>query len=655
MARTTRSGVRWTLGVGLLIAACAVLNLSRPFAVIAQGRSEDEWRDPFGDAHSTRYSPLSQISKENVSQLHVAWRVPAADHAVQQAGGQSGRYEETPIFVGGTVYTVSPLGVVAALDPATGRERWKYDPQGYKAGAGGNLGFIQRGLAYWTDGPNERLFVATADSYLHSIDAKTGRPDTAFGDGGKVDTLSGVRDTVRGRNIAPRGRPLIAGSVIVVGFSITDTITEKRMPPGDIPAYDVRTGKRLWTFHTVPRTGEPGRETWLDGSAEYSGNTNAWAAMTYDDALDYIYIATSTPTSDWYGGHRPGNTLFAETLICVRAKTGKRVWHFQAVHHGIWDYDFPTAPMLGDITVHGRTIKAVMQVSKQGFTYVFDRKSGRPVWPIVERPVPQSTIPGERTSATQPFPTKPDPFELQGSTEENLIDFTPELRQRAREHLSHFDHGPIFTPPSERGALYLPGNWGGANWGGAAFDPETKMLYVGSQTTPFQIGFKPADPEKSSLRYQLSIDPEQRKWLTMDGLPLFRPPYSRVTALDMNTGDRAWTAPLGDGPRDHPLLKGLKVPRLGEVLDFAPASGVLVTKTLVFANIARGTVQAQKPGRNPILYAFDKQSGACVHEVIVDGVGASAPPMTYSYQGRQYLLMATGFGEGAELIALTVR
>ena len=295
--------------------------------------------------------------------------------------------------------------------------------------------------------------------------------------------------------------PVICRDVVVVGSSISDGPQFKEAPRGDVQAFDVRTGKPAWIFHAIPQEGEFGNDTWEDDSWKYTGNANVWTLMSADEELGYVYLPMSTPTNDWYGGHRLGDDLFAECLVCVEAKTGKRVWHFQTVHHGLWDYDLPGAPVLCDIKVDGKPIKAVAQITKTGFTFVFDRATGKPVWPIEERPVPQSTVPGEKTSPTQPFPTKPAPYERQGSTEDNLIDFTPELRAEAKEILDEYDHGPLFTPPTERGTINLPGWAGGANWWGAAFDPDTGLFYVPSITSPITVKLNKPDPERSNLRF----------------------------------------------------------------------------------------------------------------------------------------------------------
>ena len=459
---------RATAELPLPLALLTVILISSPFPSAqtgtAGGLSRGEWIDYAGDAYGMKYSPLALITPQNVGQLEVAWRWPSADQDLQKSNPllRASRYEDTPLMVNGVLYTATPLGLIAALDPATGHARWVYDPKSYVAGRHGNAGFKTRGLAYWTDGSEERVLLGTNDAYLVSVDAKAGLPDPKFGVGGKVDITVGIRDARRAFNISAR-RALIAGNIAVVASSILDPTTTKEAPPGYVHAFDVRSGTLLWTFHTVPRPGEFGSDTWLDNSAEYTGNTNVWAGMAYDPELDYLYLRTSTPTNDWYGGHRPGDNLFAESLVCVEAKTGKRVWHFQAVHHGLWDYDFPSHPTLGDVTVNGQRIKAVMQISKQNWVYAFDRRTGRPLWPIEERLVEQSTVPGERTARTQPFPTKPASYDLQGATEENLIDFTPELKKRALAQLQTFKHGPLFTPPSEQGTLVVPGPLGGAN------------------------------------------------------------------------------------------------------------------------------------------------------------------------------------------------
>lgn len=630
-----------------------------------RGPQNGEWPEYAGDTYGLKYSPLDQINRSNIHDLEVAWRWASADRDIQirNPALRATRNEDTPLMIKGVVYTVTPLGMVAALDAATGQQKWLYDPEVYKNGKPGNSGFIHRGLAYWTDGRAERLLHGTNDAYLISIDVKTGRPDSRFGTGGRIDLTEGIPRAVRTTILAGR-RPLIAGDVAVVGNAILDPTRTKEMPPGYVQAFDVRTGRRLWTFHTVPKPGEVGYDTWEGDSAEYSGNSNVWTGMTYDPELGYVYMPVSGPTGESYGGHRLGNNLFSQSLVCVEAKTGRRVWHFQIEHHGLWDYDLPAHPILGDITVEGRRIKAVIQLTKQGFTFAFDRRTGAPVWPIEERPVPQSTVPGERTSPTQPFPTRPPAFTLQGSVEENLIDFTPELRKQALENLKQFVHGPIYTPPSEKGTLFLPGLFGGANWGGGAFDPDTGILYVPSRMTPTVYRVGPGDPKATNFRYTAGGSPggPNPNLVTIQGLSIFKPPYSKLTAIDMNKGEILWDTTLGNGPRYHPLLQGLNPPPLG---DFITRLGVLVTRSLVFVNaqrlesLGRYTPPPWKEWGDPdmdrkLIYVLDKQTGDMLREIELDGLSA-AIPATYMVNGKQYIIVATGGGEESEVVALTLR
>ena len=655
------TGLAGTLVLVLVpaVAGPVLLRAQRP-----ERGGHTEWRYFGGDAHATKYSPLNQITKDNVSRLRIAWRWPSPDRAIegQNPLWRPTKYEDTPLAVNGTLYTVTSLGLIAALDPATGRTRWTYDPESYKAlnTRPANGIYSNRGMAYWTDGKAERLFIGTVDAYLLSIDTRTGKPDPSFGQNGRVDLTEFVRNAIRGTNFVAR-RPMVAGDVVVVGSNQSESGRRTdSSPPGYLQAFDVRSGKRRWTFHTVPRAGEAGYDTWLDGSAEFGGNANVWTGMTYDADLDYLYFVSSTPNIDFYGGHRPGDNLFAESLVCVEARTGKRVWHFQAVHHGLWDYDLPADPVLGDVTVDGRRIKAVIAVSKQAFVYAFDRRTGTPLWPIEERPVPQSSVPGERTSPTQPFPTKPPPFDRQGTTEESLIDFTPELRKQALERLETFEHGPLFTPPSVKGTVFLPGVWGGARWGGGAFDPETGWLFVPSVMIPSISRLAPGDPAQTDIRYRGGGGGTSPN-LHIEGLSIFKPPYSRVTAIDMNRGEHRWMAPLGDGPVNHPLLRDLKLAPLGNATQHGH---VLLTKTLLFVSVTYLTSPGDvaRPAwadwgdpdlLRKLLYVFEKESGRLVRVVELDNAGA-AQPMTYLHGGKQYIVVATGASKNAELVALAL-
>lgn len=656
-----------TRGLTVVLVLGAALAVAAPLSIGVHrdgSGTRTDWPYFGGDAHATKYSPLDQITKDNIRTLQVAWRWPSPDRAIegQNLLWRPTKYEDTPLVVNGTLYTVTSLGLIAALDPGTGQTRWVYDPESYKAISTrpANGIYSNRGMAYWSNGKTERLFLGTVDAQLLAVDVKTGKADPSFGQNGRVDLAEHVRNAVRGRNFVGR-RPLVAGDVVVVGSNQAEFGTRTdSAPPGYVQAFDVRTGTRRWTFHTVPIAGEVGYDTWLESSAEIGGNANVWAGMTYDAELDYVYLASSTPYLDFYGGHRPGDNLFAETVVCLEAKSGRRVWHFQTVHHGLWDYDLPADPVLGDIAVNGRRIKAVMVVSKQAFTYTFDRRTGTPVWPIEERPVPQSTVPGERSSPTQPFPTKPPPFDRQGTTEDNLMDFTPELRALALERLRTFEHGPLFTPPSLKGTVFLPGVWGGARWGGGAFDPETATLYVASITLPSISRLEQGDPAQTNIRYRGGGGAASSA-VYVDGLSIFKPPYSRVTAVDMNRGEHRWIAPLGNGPLKHPRLRDLNLGPLGNATQHGH---LLLTRSLLFVSVTYLTSPgdvAMPPWAEwgdadllrKLLYVFDKASGRLLRVIELDNAGA-AQPMTYLHNGRQFVVVATGAAKNAELVALAL-
>lgn len=612
------------------------------------GDKKGEWRYYGGDSGSTKYSSLDQINKANVGKLKVAWTWDTPDKALQANNRMlaSFAFEATPIMVGGTLYVSTSLSQVAAINAETGQTIWVFDPESYKTGRPTNLGFLHRGIAYWTDGKQERIFIGTSDAYLWAIDAKTGKAIADFGENGKVNLTKAIPYAQNARNYAVTSPPVICRDVVILGSSISDGPVVKEAPRGDVQAFDARTGKPLWIFHTIPQAGEFGNETWENESWKYTGNTNPWTLMSADEELGYFYVPTGTPTNDWYGGHRLGNGLFAESLICIEAKTGKRVWHFQSVHHGLWDYDLPGAPVLCDITVNGRKIKAVAQITKTGFCWVFDRTNGKPVWPIEERPVAQSKVPGERTSPTQPFPTKPAPFELQGSTEENLIDFTPELREEAKKILEQYDHGPIFTPPTEKGTINLPGWGGGGNWWGAAFDPQSGLFYIPSITSPIVVKLVKPDGARSNFNYVRGGAGVGGSVEGPRGLPLFKPPYGRITAINLNTGNHAWMIPHGDGPRQKVSeIVGKDVGPLG-----AGGGGPLLTKTLLFVGQGAGGRGGRAGGGANLMRAFDKASGKVVAEITLPAL-PSGTPMTYLAGGKQYIVLATAEGK---LVALNL-
>ncbi|MGD8817566.1 MAG: pyrroloquinoline quinone-dependent dehydrogenase [Acidobacteriota bacterium] len=646
-----------------LFLLCALVSVSAcgGSAEVAEPRSATpgpaeagaEWRSYAGNIYNHKYSTLDQITPENVADLEVAWRwrSPASDLAPRDSGAVQFSYETTPLFVNGVLYASTTASQLAAIDPVSGETLWVYDPGAYEASDPSHLIYIHRGVSYWEEGGRGRILLGTSDATLVGIDATTGEPLGDFGDNGVVDLLAGLRRPADRNQVAVSSPPLVVGDVVITGFSITDVDPVSLRPPGDVRAWDVRTGEHLWDFVTIPQEGEYGNETWEDGSYETVGNTNVWTTMAADEELGLVYLPTSTPTGDWYGGHRPGDNLFAESLV--------------AVHHGLWDYDFGSAPILADIEVDGRPIKAVIQPSKQGFLYVFDRATGEPVWPIEERPVPPSTVPGERAAPTQPFPTKPAPFERQGFSEDDLIDFTPELRAEAVEMLEGIDLLGFFEPPTLNPFAYLPGALGGANWQGAAFDPETDMLYVPSITWPTIMRLVTPEEGTSDYRYEQDMAYTLSKAFGPQGLPWTKPPYGRVTAYDMSTGEIAWVSPLGEGPRNHPALRDLDLPRMGWPQRGAP----LLTKTLLLVGqearnwMRLGPLLGETIDESgvieltrfePYLHAYDKATGELLVSIELPR-NAMAAPMTYMAGGRQYIVVAIGgLDADAELVALAL-
>ena len=630
-----------------------------------QGAKGGQWPSYHGETGGTKYSPLDQINKGNVGRLRIAWRRPAVDKSITAANPDlrfSNNFRATPLMVDGVLYSPNGIGLVEAFNPASGATLWVQEPR--VKGPEGLRGSSTRGLGYWTGGSDKRIFVVRGE-FLIALSADTGKPCPDFGDGGEVNLRLGLGP--RARRYYWTGAPLVTRDVVVVGSSMSDSPPMKEAARGDVRAYDVRTGKLRWTFHVVPQEGEFGVETWEDESWKYTGHAPVWTLMSADEELGYVYLPISSPTNDMYGGHHLGDNLFGQSLVCVKAETGERVWHFQTIHHDLWDYDPPAAPILADINVDGREIKAVVQLTKQAFAYVLDRVTGKPVWPIEERAVPQSTTPGERTSPTQPFPSKPPPFDRQGSTIDNLIDFTPELRAEAVEITNQYVIGPLFTPPSVRtdsadskqGTIELPGSLGGGNWHGAAFDPETGLLYVPSITAPFVADIVKGDPDRTNLRYTRGT----RLWIGGPrGLPLFKPPYGRITAIDLNRGEHSWMVPNGDGPRDHPAIKHLGLPPLGNPGRAAP----VLTKTLLFvgegsyAMITRNRIPPGMPesiaagAGGKKFRAYDKASGEVLWETELPA-GTTGAPITYMFEGKQYIVVAVGdLEQGSEFVALSL-
>ena len=649
-----------------LLAVAAVAVTSTP--AYAQ---QVEWRSYGSDVAGTKYTPLDQINRDTVGDLEIVWRQSVLPDAIR--GGRdieaSIASQNTPLMADGRLYISSGLGTVAALDAKTGEVLWFDEPPG-RDGEPFQRVRQTRGVAYWEDADTgEARVLAVVGAYLVALDARTGERFPDFGEGGEVDLRKGYHREVE--TFSWGSAPIVVNDIAVIGSNVTDIVSPqqpalKLAAPGDVRGFDVRTGEQVWIFRTVPQEGEYGNDTWLTAidqdrpSWEYTGHTNMWAWASADEELGYVYLPLSTPTNDYYGGYRPGDNLFAESIVCLDARTGERIWHFQAVHHGLWDYDFPAAPNVVDITVDGRAIKAVAIVSKQAFTYVFDRATGEPVWPIEERPVEPGDIPGEWYAPTQPFPTKPPPFDQQGTSVDDLIDFTPELRQEALEIFEQYVTGPLFTAPSlidespggKKGTLMAPGLVGGADWGGAAVDPETGILYVPSAHLESVLGIVPSEHPRSDMRLVLhSVEPVEGP----RELPLFKPPYGRLVAIDLNKGEILWSKANGDGPRDHPALRHLNLPPLGQPGRVSP----LVTKSLVFLGeggrdgiIALNPVWGGSGGK--MFRAYDKLTGDVVWEKELPGA-TTAAPMSYMVDGRQYIVLTLGWEDmPSEYVALAL-
>ncbi|MEY4095041.1 MAG: hypothetical protein RLZZ53_2240 [Acidobacteriota bacterium] len=662
---------RSLVGVGLLTlmvgAATVSMRGQTPAAKVG------EWPTYGGDLASTRYSPLDQINASNFSKLQLAFKFNTANLGPRPEF----QFQATPLMVNGRLFTTAGTRrAVVALDAANGEMLWMHQINEGKRGEAAPRQLSGRGLSYWTDGKQERIIYVTAGYQMIALDAKTGQRIQGFGTNGIVDLKVGLDQDgldLTTAEIGLHAAPIISKDIIVIGAAHREggAPRSKSNVKGYIRGFDVRTGKRVWIFHTIPMKGEFGYDTWDPDAAAYTGNAGVWAQMSADEELGIVYMPVELPTGDYYGGHRGGSkkgsadtSLFSETLLALDIKTGQRKWHYQLVHHGIWDHDIPCAPILMDLVVDGKPRKVVAQPTKQNWLYVFDRATGQPLWPIEERPVEKGDVPGEWYSPTQPFVTKPPAYERQGFSTDDLLDWTPELRAEGAKIVSMYKTGPIFTPPvvskweGPRGTLMIPEVTGGANWQGGSFDPETKRFYIFTNVAATSLSLTPPENNASDMLYVRGIarnpDPTAKPagpggggGLTVRGLPLIKPPYATITAIDMNKGEQMWRIPHGetaDNIKNNPALKGLTIPRTGR----AGRIGVLTTKTLLIAG--EGGFATYPEGRGAYLRAYDKATGADAGQIFMPAPQTGSP-MTYMLNGVQYIAVAvSGPGYAGELL-----
>ena len=663
---------RWIVRAGVLVLLVGLAAVA-PSGQMAP--KAGEWPTYSGDLAATRYSPLDQVNATNFSKLQLAFRFKTENLGPRPEF----QYQATPLMVNGRLYTTAGTRrAVVSLDATTGEMKWMYSTEEGKRGEAAPRQLSGRGLSYWSDGKDERIIYVTPGYQMIALDAKTGQPVRNFGTDGIVDLKTGLDQEgldLTTAEIGLHAAPIISKDIIVIGAAHREggAPRSKTNVKGYIRGFDVRTGKRVWIFHTIPVKGEFGYDTWDPDAAAYTGNAGVWAQMSADEELGIVYMPVELPTGDYYGGHRGGNkkgsadtSLFSETLLALDIKTGQRKWHYQLVHHGIWDHDIPCAPILMDLVVDGKPVKAVAQPTKQNWLYVFDRVTGKPVWPIEERPVEKGDVPGEWYAPTQPFVTKPPAYERQGVTVNDLLDFTPELRAEGEKIASLYKMGPIFTPPvvskweGPRGTLILPEVTGGANWQGGSFDPDTKRFYIFTNVAIASIGLLPPENNASDM---LMVRGNARNpappapgaaapgggggGLNVRGLPLIKPPYATITAIDMNKGEQLWRIAHGDTPdnvKNNPALKGLTIPRTGR----PGRIGVLTTRTLLIAG--EGGFATTPDGRGAYLRAYDKATGADVGQVYMPAPQTGSP-MTYSINGTQYIAVAvSGPGFAGELL-----
>ena len=631
---------RWLRAACLCVGFGALPGLASPAAM----RNVD-WPVYGGDGGAQKFSSLADIHRGNVAQLRLAWSWETGEEVNRDFGTSPGIFETTPLVLDGVMYLSTPYNQVVALDAVTGQQRWRFDPGAYREGQVPNgMGFVHRGVALWRDDRGGHLRVLINSRHrLIELDAVTGKPVDGFGDHGVVDLLQDLAWPVDPKRYTNTSPPLVWKNLVIVGNGVADRLVYRQDPPGDVRAFDARTGRRVWSFHTVPRAGEAGSETWTNGANAYTGHTNVWAPMSVDERRGLLYLPVSTPSNDFYGGNRPGDGLYGDSLVCLDAKTGRKRWHRQLVHHGLWDYDPPAAPTLVTLRRDGHWVDAVIQLTKQGLIFGFDRQTGRPLWPIEERPVPASDVPGEVASPTQPFPVGMPALVPQGVTLADATDLTPELHDEAVAVMSRLQLGPLYTPPSLKGTLQRPGLEGGADWGGGAFDPDSATLYVKVNDAP-EIVYPDITDAAGNVPAVGPNDSSETSVYLRHRIPLLKPPYAYLDAVDLEHGTMRWQVPFGDDPaiRRHKSLANAPLP---PQLGAAGNAGVLATRGgLVFVG-----------GGDMAVHAVDASTGQDVWLYDTSGLKTTGTPMTYRVAGHQYVAIAVGGpGSGARLLVFAL-